>query len=55
MMNMAAREYISKTAIDIHALASKVWDALIKPEIAKKYFYGAEIISDWKEGNPNYF
>lgn len=46
------REFISRASIDIDASASKVWDALILPEIAKQYFLGAEVISDWKVGNP---
>ncbi|MCB0565026.1 MAG: SRPBCC domain-containing protein [Phaeodactylibacter sp.] len=46
------RKYISKSTIDIQAPVAKVWDALINPAIAKEYFFGAEIISDWQEGSP---
>ncbi|MBX2843241.1 MAG: SRPBCC domain-containing protein [Flammeovirgaceae bacterium] len=42
----------SKSSIDINASPSKIWEALVKPEIAKEYFFGAEIITDWKVGNP---
>ena len=34
---------------------SKVWDALINPEIIKKYLFGTEVLSDWKEGSPLIF
>lgn len=49
------RKYISKATVEINAPVSKVWHALIDPEIAKEYFFGANIISDWKEGSPIIF
>jgi uncharacterized protein YndB with AHSA1/START domain len=36
----------------INAPASKVWEALTTPEILKKYYFGADITSDWKVGSP---
>lgn len=36
----------------IQAPASKVWDALTKPELIKQYFFGTDVISDWKVGSP---
>lgn len=47
-----SKELISKSIIDINASSSKIWEALVKPEIAKKYFFGAEIVTDWKVGSP---
>ncbi len=49
------RKYTSKKSIQINAQAEQVWDALVMPEKAKKYFFEAEIISDWKEGSPIVF
>lgn len=46
------KELISKSSIDINASSYKIWEALVKPEIAKNYFFGAEIITDWKVGSP---
>ncbi len=46
------REHISNTTIKINAPVSKVWNALVTPEIAKEYFFGANIESDWKENSP---
>jgi uncharacterized protein YndB with AHSA1/START domain len=46
------KKFISKSSINISAPASSVWDALINPEIITKYFFGAEVISDWQEGCP---
>lgn len=46
------RTYTSKASIDIQASASKVWEALVNPEFAKKYFFGAKVSSDWQIGSP---
>lgn len=46
------KELISKSSIDINASSTKVWEVLVKPEIAKEYFFGAEIVTDWKVGSP---
>ena len=35
----------------IEADSMEVWKALIDPESIKKYFFGTEAISDWKEGS----
>lgn len=42
----------AKASVLIHAPASEVWDALINPEQIKKYLFGTEVMSDWKEGSP---
>ena len=46
-----SKELISKSSIDINAPSSDIWEALVKPEIAKEYFFGAEIVTDWKVGS----
>ena len=38
-------------SIDINATPSKVWEALTKPEIIKKYLFGTETITDWQPGS----
>ena len=43
---------IARATITIHAPASKVWEALIDPELIRQYLFGAEVTSDWKEGSP---
>ena len=42
----------AKTQLTIDASATKVWDALTKPELVKKYMMGADVKSDWKVGSP---
>lgn len=46
------KELISKSSIDINASSPAVWEALVQPETAKEYFFGAEIVTDWKTGSP---
>jgi len=38
--------------VTIHAPAKKVWDALTKPELIKKYFFGTDTHTNWKPGSP---
>jgi uncharacterized protein YndB with AHSA1/START domain len=42
----------AEASTTIHAPASKVWDALTKPELIKQYLFGTDVISDWKVGSP---
>jgi uncharacterized protein YndB with AHSA1/START domain len=46
------RKFTAKATTTIHAPASKVWDALTKPDLIKQYLFNTEVISDWKEGSP---
>ena len=43
---------IAKATTTINASASRVWEALTNPKLIKQYLFGAEVISDWKEGSP---
>lgn len=42
----------AEASINIHAPASKVWDALIDPELIKQYLFGTTVSTDWKKGSP---
>ncbi len=44
--------FIARAAITIRAPVSKVWQALVNPEIIKQYFFDTDVITDWKEGSP---
>jgi len=46
------KTFTSKSATTINAPASKVWDALIKPELIKQYLFGTEVTTDWRVGSP---
>ena len=46
-----ATSYIAKAKIIINASADKVWNALVSPDMIKKYMFGTTVNSDWKEGS----
>lgn len=41
--------------IEINADISRVWNALVNPEIIKEYLFGTETVTDWKVGSPIVF
>jgi uncharacterized protein YndB with AHSA1/START domain len=43
---------IARASATIDAPAAAVWEALVTPEIIKRYMFGATVVSDWKEGSP---
>jgi len=43
---------IAKATATINAPASKVWDALTKPEQIKQYMFGTQVTTDWQVGSP---
>lgn len=47
--------FTSKVSVIIDADPAKVWEALTIPEVIKKYFFGAAVISNWREGGPIVF
>ena len=44
---------IAESTVVINAPVSKVWEALTSAEIIKKYLFGTQVTTDWKEGSPN--
>lgn len=41
----------AQSSVTIDAPVSKVWEALVTPSIVKKYLFGTNVTSDWKEGS----
>jgi len=41
----------AKVSTTINASTEKVWKALTTPELLKQYFFGSDIITDWKVGS----
>src|SRR5687768_1973080 len=41
---------IAKATVTIDAPVAKVWEAITNPELIWQYLFGAEVITDWKEG-----
>ena len=48
---MDTQNLIAHTDVTINASTKSVWDALVKPEIIKKYMFGTNVVSDWKVGS----
>ncbi len=44
-----------ETSVTIASSVSKVWDALVNPDIIREYFFGTEAESTWKVGSPIVF
>jgi uncharacterized protein YndB with AHSA1/START domain len=45
----------AKTVVTFNAPAAKVWEGLTDPKIVKQYFFGTDLKSDWKVGDPIIF
>jgi uncharacterized protein YndB with AHSA1/START domain len=46
------KTFIAKAIITINEPSSKVWEALTTPSMIKQYFFGVDIVTDWKVGSP---
>lgn len=44
--------YTAEARTTINAPATKVWAALTNPALIKQYFFGTNVVSDWKVGSP---
>lgn len=42
---------VATAEIDIAAPATRVWDALTDPALIAKYFFGAQVQTDWRPGS----
>jgi uncharacterized protein YndB with AHSA1/START domain len=46
------RNLVARSATTIGAPVTAVWDALVDPEAVKRYMFGADVVTDWREGSP---
>jgi uncharacterized protein YndB with AHSA1/START domain len=46
------RQIKLETSVIINATSDRVWEALTNKEIVAQYFWGTEVISTWKKGDP---
>ena len=46
------RKFTATATTTIDAPVSKVWHALVTPEIIKQYLFDTDVISDWNVGSP---
>jgi len=42
---------IARASVAVNASRSEVWDALLNPEAIKQYMFGANVVTDWREGS----
>jgi uncharacterized protein YndB with AHSA1/START domain len=42
----------ARVSLSINAAPSKVWKAITTPASIKKYLFGTDVSTDWKEGSP---
>jgi len=45
-------DHVATAETDIDASPIRVWTALTDPEQIKKYMFGSEVETDWKQGSP---
>jgi uncharacterized protein YndB with AHSA1/START domain len=45
----------AQASTTIHAPASRVWEALTDPQLIRQYFFGTNVVTDWKVGSPIYY
>ena len=44
--------FTAKAGITINAPTTKVWEALVTPQLIKRYLFGTEVTTDWQVGSP---
>ena len=49
--SMDKQKFIATAQITINGSLEMVWDALVNPDVIKKYMFGTTVCSDWKVGS----
>ena len=44
-------DHVVHASVTVEAPPAKVWNALVDPEMIRKYMMGANVVSDWNEGS----
>ena len=45
-------DFVAKVSVSVASGKSKVWNALIDPQLVARYMFGATVVSSWKKGDP---
>lgn len=48
---MIDETFTAQSTVTLNAPVSKVWESITTPSIIKKYLFGTNVTSDWKEGS----
>ena len=46
---------VAKASTTINATSAAVWDALVDPDSIRKYMFGTDVTTTWREGSPIYW
>lgn len=49
---MDQKKQVARATATMNAPVSWVWDALVNPDVIKRYMFGTTVRSEWKEGSP---
>ena len=49
---LVEKDLVAHASVVVAAGKDKVWDALINPETIRKYMFGTNVVTDWREGSP---
>lgn len=49
---MESQSLVARSRISINASVESVWEALVNPEIIRKYMFDTTVTTDWKQGSP---
>jgi uncharacterized protein YndB with AHSA1/START domain len=47
--------FSSSAHVLIHASKEQIWRAITDPALVKQYFFGTNLVTDWKVGSPLFF
>jgi uncharacterized protein YndB with AHSA1/START domain len=47
--------YSNNASVVVNASREKIWEALTKPELVKRYFFGTNLVTDWTVGSALFF
>lgn len=47
-----SKVFTARSTIQINAPASRVWEALVNPELIRQYLFDTQVTTDWKVGSP---
>lgn len=45
-------DLVARASTTIDAPVATVWDALVNPDVIRRWMAGTEVVSDWEEGSP---
>ena len=47
-------DYVATAETEVSASPAQVWKALTDPDQIKKYMFGTDVATDWRQGQPDH-